>query len=340
MFKQMERAEILQSVRDVNRVVLRVAKVADGVLSRELDAWPCVKIGEREVNPSIRLGEDFFQSCVLPWSFGQEGEEEHRLKSQQSITTNSKGQFIVADNSAIKVFDCSGKFMLSLSCGFEDIRDVATDREDNVYAMTSSSKIIVFDKEGRWKRSFGVRRTGCTGISVTVTGNRRVFVLMANLQNREAKYRVDVQEADAGELVDNFPVKHFGRGPTCIISGSEDRVMVWSFEGNNGLFNSNRIQVFNTEGHLLKSDTWRDSSLLPVRVMAFHLSTEHILIPLRNYGGTLNIDIRTKDGKPMRNLQMETEKIGSISGITETKDGRIAVLCTIQNTQKHLVLVE
>ena len=96
-----------------------------------------MKIGEREVNPSIRLGEDFFQSCVLPWSFGQEGKEEHTLKSPQSITTKSKGQFIVADNSAIKVFDCSGKFMFSLFFVFDGIRDVATDREDNVYAMTS-----------------------------------------------------------------------------------------------------------------------------------------------------------------------------------------------------------
>ena len=186
----------------------------------------------KKVNPSIRRGEDFFQFCVLPWTFGQEGKDEHRVKSPQSITTNSKGQFIVADNSANKVFDCSGKFMFSLFSVFDGIRDVATDREDNVYAMTASSKVIVFGKEGKRKRSFGLRRIGCTGISVTMTGNRRVFVLMANLQNGEAKYRVDVHEAD-GELVNNIDVLHFGRGPTCIISGSEDHVMVWSSEVNN-----------------------------------------------------------------------------------------------------------
>ena len=344
MFKQMERAEILQSVRDVNRVVLRVAKVADGVLSRELDAWPCVKIGEREVNPSIRLGEDFFQSCVLPWSFGQEGEEEHRLKSQQSITTNSKGQFIVADNSAIKVFDCSGKFMLSLSCGFEDIRDVATDREDNVYAMTFSSIITVFDKEGKLNRFFGVRPVEYRGISVTVTENRKVFVLMANLQNLEASYRVAVHQAD-GEMVNNFSVSHFGRRPNCIISESEDHVMVWSSKiGNDALYNTNVIEYFDAEGHLLKSFTWSDASLLPARVTAFHLSTEHILFPSRNYNGGLDIEIRTKDGKLVRNLHMKTHNICSVSGITVTPDGRIAVLCTIQeiqsNDKKHLVLVE
>lgn len=112
LFNKEERAEIVQSVCDVNRVVFRVAMVADGVLSRELDAWPCVKIGEREVNPLIlrRYGGGVYASRVLPWSFGQEGEEEHKLEFPQSIVTNSKGQFIVADISVIKVFDCSGKF--------------------------------------------------------------------------------------------------------------------------------------------------------------------------------------------------------------------------------------
>ena len=94
----------------------------------------------------------------------------------------------------------------------------------------------------------------------------------------------------------------------------------------------------------MKCFTCCDSSLLPVRVIACHVSTEHILIPSRNYGGTLNIDIRTKDGEPMRNLQMETDKICSISGITVTNDGRIVALCSIQDTQskdeKHLVFVE
>ena len=343
LFNKEERAEIVQSVRHLNRVVLRVAKVADGVLSRELDAWPCVKIGEREVNPSIRPGEDFFQSCVLPWSFGQEGEEEHQLKSPQSITTNSKGQIIVADNSAIKVFDCNGKFVLSFSSLFGDIRDVATDREDNVYAMTFSSIIIVFDKEGKLNRFFGVRPIEYRGISVTVTGNRKVFVLMANLQNREANYIVAVHQAD-GEIVGNFSVLHFRRRPNCIISGSEDHVMVWSSEITNGLYNTNVIQYFDTEGHLLKSFTWSDAFLLPARVIAFHLSTERILFPSRNYNGALDIGIRTKDGKLVRNLHMKTHNICSVSGITVTPDGRIVVLCSIQETQsndeKHLVFVE
>lgn len=340
LFNKEERAEIVQSVCDVNRVVFRVAMVADGVLSRELDAWPCVKIGEREVNPSIlrRYGDGVYASRVLPWSFGQEGEEEHKLQLPQSIVTNSKGQFIVADIYVIKVFDCSGKFMFSLSSLFDAITDVATDREDNVYAMTFSSKIIVFDKEGKLNRFFGERPIEYRGISVTVNGNGKVFVLMKSLQNCEDNYRVAVHQAD-GEVVNNFSVSQFVREPTSIISGSEDHVMVWSFE--------NKIHVLDAEGHLLKSFSGllRSFSSLPVTVIAFHLSTEHILIPSGEYhDNALNIEILTKDGERVRSLRMETGKICYVSGITVTTDGRIAVLCTIQEIQsddeKHLVLVE
>lgn len=344
LFNKEERAEIVQSVRDVNRVVLKVAKVADGVLSRELDAWPFVKIGERGLFPWIGLDEDFVQSRVRPWSFGQEGEEEHKLKSPQSITTNSKGQFIVADNSTIKVFDFTGKFMLSLSSMFGSIRDVATDREDNVYAMTFSSTITVFDKDGKLDRVFGVRPIEYLGISVTVTANRKVCVLMVNSQNCEANYRVAVHQAD-GETVNNFSVPQcLGKKPSCIISGSEDHVMVWSSDVHNVHYEANLIHFFDAEGNLLKSLTCHVSPLLPVRVMAFHQSTEHILIPSRKYDGTLNIQIRTEDGTPVRILHMETDKVCSVSGITVTSDGRIVVLCTTQeihsNDKKNLVLVE
>ena len=344
LFNKEERIQIIQSVCDVNTVVLRVTKVADGVLSRELDAWPCVKIGEREEYCPIRFRKRLYQTRVLPWSFGQEGEEEHKLKSPQSITTNSKGQFIVADNSAIKVFDCNGKFLLALSSVFDDIRDVATDREDNVYAMTFSSTIIVFDKDGKLDRFFGVRPIEYTGISVTVTENRRVFVLMANIQNCKTNYTVAVHQAD-GEIVNNFSVLLLVTEPTCILPGSENHVMIWSSDVNNHLNDNNLILFFDAEGHLLKSLNCNVSSLLPIRVIAFHLSTEHILIPSPQDDLALRINIHTKDDKPVRRLYMETDrKICSVSGITVTPDGRIVVLCTIKeiqsNDEKHMVLVE
>lgn len=343
-FNKEEREQVIQSVRDVNSVVLRVTKVADGILSRELEAWPCVNIEEKKVNPSTRLGENFFQSCVFPRSFGQKGEEDHRLKRPHGITTNSKSQFIVADNSAIKMFDCSGKFMLSLSSVFDGIGDVATDRDDNIYAMTFSSLIIVFDKEGKLDRFFGVRPIEYRGISVTVNGNQKVFVLMEHFQNGKASYRVAVHQAD-GTIVKYFSVLQFGRKPTCITCGSENRVMVWNSDESYNYGNCHLIDVFDAEGNHLSYLRLRVFSLLPVRVMAFHLSTEYFLIPSLNHDGALNIQICTKDDlEHVRNLRIEIYNICSVSGITVTADGRIVVLCTTKETQKnsekHLVLVE
>ena len=83
-------------------------------------------------------------------------------------------------------------------------------------------------------------------------------------------------------------------------------------------------------------------SRLPVGVIAFHLSTEHILVPSLHNDGRVNIKILTKDGKPVHAIRLETEKIHCISGITVNTEGRIALLCTTQyqrNHEGHLVFV-
>lgn len=71
LFNEEERGEIVQSVRDVNTVILRVTKVVDRVLSREFDARPYVNIEGKAVNPLIEEGNATYiiRSCVLPWSF-------------------------------------------------------------------------------------------------------------------------------------------------------------------------------------------------------------------------------------------------------------------------------
>ena len=47
---------------------------------------------------------------VAPWSFGQEGLEEHRLEIPRAMAMNFKGQFFIAEsyNSKVKVFDRRG----------------------------------------------------------------------------------------------------------------------------------------------------------------------------------------------------------------------------------------
>ena len=81
--------------------------------------WPCVDIGKEKVDPLREarlvktLREFNMQHCRVIWSFGQEGEEDHRLGEPLGIAANSQGQFIMADHKGpnVKVFNTSGKFL-------------------------------------------------------------------------------------------------------------------------------------------------------------------------------------------------------------------------------------
>ena len=60
------------------------------------------------------LQKQGMEHCCVPWSFGQEGEKEHKLKVPMGIATNADRQFIIGGSSdkSVKVFDSSGKFVL------------------------------------------------------------------------------------------------------------------------------------------------------------------------------------------------------------------------------------
>jgi len=79
--------------------------------------------------------------CVDPWSFGQEGEEEHKLKDLRGIATNSSGQFIVGNINVLKMFSSSGQFIKDISIPNDDVEtklyiyDVATDNKDYIYVL-------------------------------------------------------------------------------------------------------------------------------------------------------------------------------------------------------------
>jgi len=81
------------------------------------------------------------EQCCVTLSFGQEGEEEHKLKEPVCIATNSSGHFIIGDRDdcTLKVFDSGGKFVKHFSVCSEVvdtklyIHGVATDVHDNIY---------------------------------------------------------------------------------------------------------------------------------------------------------------------------------------------------------------
>ena len=83
------------------------------------------------------------EHCHVPWSFGQEGEEEHKLKNACGIATNSSGQFIVGDinDVDVKMFDPTGQFIKHFNLRNDGVKtelyiwDVATDNKDNIYVL-------------------------------------------------------------------------------------------------------------------------------------------------------------------------------------------------------------
>ena len=97
LFSKEERREIVFNVCHVNRVIFDIALALGRV-----DFCPSVDIGGNKVIPLcdarvkdllLEHGKEY--CCIPPRSFGQEGEEEHKLKKPWGIATNSSGEFIV-----------------------------------------------------------------------------------------------------------------------------------------------------------------------------------------------------------------------------------------------------
>ena len=100
LFNKTEREEIITSVCRLNRVIFDVAILVDAE-GLNLLSWPCVDVEDR-VDPlrDTRVVETLRQAdmehlYLAPWSFGQEGEEEHKLKTPSCAGLNMEGQFIV-----------------------------------------------------------------------------------------------------------------------------------------------------------------------------------------------------------------------------------------------------
>ena len=148
LFGKEERREIIFNVCHVNRVIFDIALA----LGR-LDFCPSVDIGENRVIPlcDVRVRDVLLKHgkeyCCLPLrSFGQEGEEEHKLEEPMGIATNSSGQFIVTDLHYVKVFDNSGNSVKQSSLFTDEVKatfafEVATDMSDNIFVLTRLQKL-------------------------------------------------------------------------------------------------------------------------------------------------------------------------------------------------------
>ena len=321
-----ERRKIISSVCHVNRVIYDVTQTVGNDV--HLWIWPAIDIGEDKVDP-VRdrrvakvLSEQGMSHCsVTPWSFGQEGEEEHKLKDPRGIATNSSGQFIVGDISKVKMFDANGQFIEHFNLPNDDaetllrIFDVATDNKDNIYVLVSCRNrngnfgnyvVYVFSNTADLHHKIPVREVERPE-RLTVTNGK---VLVLNWFSGGAVYDID-----------GLYVRLFGNGTLKrargITAANDGRFMVVDWFDH-------CVHIFSEDGDSLDKFQFQGRYDSDLRI-AFHMLSEHVVIAGKT-DTELVVKIFTKDGEFVRSTQIHEEGIRLNAGMTVTRNGRIAVL--------------
>ena len=338
-----ERRKIISTVCFFNRVVyditLRTRFGSKGELSEN---WPCVNTGEGQVNPlrnkkveELLKKQGMEHLCVTTVSFGQEGEKEHNLKVPCGIATNTKGQFLIADDrdKTVKVFDGNGKFDFRFNPQTDDadttlyILDVATAGEDDkIYLLVGLTKrgteerdrreVQVFNKTADLQHKFPVR-TGVWGLTVSSGKQRGKILLLAH----DSGYVVYVHEP-SGEFVCSFGGGVF-KWATDITATCDGRVMIVDRDDDS-------FYIFDVEGHQLgKFNIKHERDVY--YCIACHPASDHVVLAgeeQETYG--LTLAIYTVNGEFVRRIELyETARYGgvfSVRGITVTVEGRIALV--------------
>ena len=341
-FNKDERRQIIFSVCHANRVIYDVMRMLGSV---KMWTLPDVETGKEKVDPLRNervvkaLTKQGNEPCCLLWSFGQEGEEEHKLKDPLGIATNHTGQFVIVDygDKTVKVFDSNGKFDFRFNPQTDDvdtqldILDVATAGEDDkIYLLVRLQKpgawkwedeVQVFHKTADLQHKFPVRREGWGSRLTVSSGKQRgKILLLANDLLRRALEEdvVDVHEP-SGEFVCSF-----GRGvfkcATDITATCDGRVMIVDRDDDS-------LYIFDLEGHQLgKFNIKYERDVY--YCIACHPASDHVVLAgEERETGRLTLAIYTVNGEFVRRIQLDEKVLflDDIKGITVTVEGHIAV---------------
>ena len=349
-----ERRKIISTVCFFNRVVYDVTLMTRFGNKGELpEDWPCVNTGEEQVYPLRNqtvdevLKKQGMEHCCFPapWSFGQEGEEEHKLKDPRGIATNTKKQFLKADNGdkTVKVFDSNGKFDFRFNPQTDDadtelaILDVATAGEDDkIYLLVKLKKpgaeereneVQVFNKTADLQHKFPVRRSRywdrLTVISDKQRGDQRGKILLLTL---DVVYVYEL----TGEFVCSFGEGVF-KDARDITATCDGRVMIVDRLDDS-------CYLYDVEGHQLGKFNIKYERDVYYGI-ACHPASDHVVLAGEERGTRrLTLAIYTVNGEFVRRIQLD-EVVYFLCGITVTVEGHIAVAFKDKHEKGKVIVV-
>jgi len=343
-----KRRKIIANVCRVNRAIYDVMLNVGEALDLEKH---CVDTGKETLVDTLRdvrvtkalLKSDIADCCVTPRLLGQEGDiPESELKMPQGITTNGQGHFIVGDNKDrnVKVFDRSGKFVKYLRLlphreGTElSIRDVATDRQDNIYVLVRLKRatgspwyaVYVSDTNANLDHRFTLME-GSRGCKMTISGKDKVLVLRKHSRNC-----VDVYKTD-GQFVCSFGAQIL-KDALAITAVHDDRVVVADKVGSH-------VHVFSEMGaHLVNFQL--EGLYFSPNIAFYQPSAQHIVVAgkknVKNHQ-RLDMLIYTVEGKHVRTIELNGKGIDHVSRVTVSKEGRFALVYHgSQDSEKVLIV--
>ena len=344
-FNKDERRQIIFSVCHANRVIYDVMRMLGSVKRWTL---PDVETGKEKVDPlrnervvKMLTKQGMEHCCVTPWSFGQEGEEEHKLKKPYRIATNSKGQFLIADNwdETVKVFDSNGKFNFRFNPQTDDIDkqllilDVATACEDDKICVLvelcegtgSEIEVQVFNNTGGLQHKFPARGEywGRLWGRLTVSsGKQRGKILLlagkmfAGLAGKGVDDDVvDVYDEPSGEFVCSFGEGVF-KNARDITATCDGRVMIVDRDDDS-------FYLFDVEGHQLGKFNIKYERDVYYHI-ACHPASDHVVLAgEERETGRLTLAIYTVNGEFVRRIQLDEVRL--VYGITVTVESHIGV---------------
>ena len=335
-FGKEERMEIISTICQVNRAIYDATQTVNKPVN--VWVWPFVDTGEDKVDP-LRDGRvakvlrkvamEF--CCIIPCgSFGQEGEKEQKLKSPVGIATNSRGQFLIADDGdkTIKVFDSNGNFHLSFnlqtddsSAELYDILDVASDEKDSIYVLIGLKKpggneyeleVWIFDRATTLLRKFPMKKGPWgQGRRLTVCGSKVLVLRGSGSGDVVDVYKLDggFIRSFGGGLLKNARDITSANAPVMVMDTGDSSVHLFTMKGKQ----ESKMNV-NIEGDHNYS-------------VAFHPAGAHFVVAGYERGTECpSMAVYTVNGKFLRRIQFGEENTNWLGGITVTREGHIAVI--------------